>query len=113
VIGRHAALLEHDLGGVAGAHAQLVLFLPRRHAGRPALDDERRDAAVPLVRSVTAIATMTPPTLPWVVKVFDPLSTHPSPSRVATVRVPAASAPAEGSVRPHAASISPLASGGM
>ena len=44
--------------------------------------------------------------------VLAPFSTQPSPSRTATVRVPAASLPAEGSVSPHAPSISPLASGG-
>ena len=41
---RHAAVLEDQLGGVRGAHAELVLLAPGAEARRPALDDERRDA---------------------------------------------------------------------
>ena len=47
-VGRHPALLEHDLRGVAGAQAELVLLLARRHARRAARDDEGRDAPVAL-----------------------------------------------------------------
>ncbi len=61
--------------------------------------------------SVTAIATMTWPTRPCVVKVFDPFSTHPPPSRVAVVRMPAASLPDVDSVSPQAPIFSPRASG--
>ena len=48
---------------------------------------------------------------PWVMNVLVPLSTQSSPSRVAVVRVPAASLPALGSVSAHAPSFSPFASG--
>ncbi len=44
-------------------------------------------------------------------KILLPLSTQLSPSRVAVVRVPPASEPAEGSVRPKAPSLLPSASG--
>ena len=66
----------------------------------------------PFVRSVTAITTITPPMLPWVMKVFEPLMTQHAPWRVAVVRMPAASLPALASVRPHAPSTSPAASRG-
>ena len=65
----------------------------------------------PRLRSVTAIATITCPTLPCVMKVFEPFSTQLSPSRTAVVRVAAASLPAPGSVSPHAPICSPRASG--
>src|SRR5450756_3213939 len=42
-----------------------------------------------------------------------PLMTHPSPSRTAVVRVPPASEPASGSVRPKAASLRPEANSGI
>jgi hypothetical protein len=65
----------------------------------------------PLLRSVTAMATRMSPDLPCVMKIFDPFSTQASPSRTAVVRMAAASLPDPGSVRPHAASFSPVASG--
>ena len=41
----------------------------------------------PLVRSVTAMTTITPPIVPCVMKLFEPLSTQPSPWRAADVRI--------------------------
>ncbi len=86
-------------------------FFPGRMPGVPCGTMKAEMPRLPRVRSVTAITTITPPTLPWVMKVFAPSITQWSPSRTATVRVPAASLPAVGSVRPQAASISPRASG--
>ncbi len=65
----------------------------------------------PAARSVTAITTMTSQMRPWVMKVFEPLSTQPSPARVAVVRMLAASLPEVDSVSPQAPSFSPRASG--
>ena len=48
LVGRHAAVVEDDFARVAGAHAELVLFLAGRHARRPVFDDEGRDAAMSL-----------------------------------------------------------------
>ncbi len=48
---------------------------------------------------------------PLVMKVFEPLITHSSPSRVARVRRPATSEPASGSVTAMAATISPATAG--
>src|SRR2546423_13582361 len=47
---RDAALLEQQLAGAARADAQLVLFLADGEAGRAALDQKRRHAAVARVR---------------------------------------------------------------
>ena len=47
LIGRHPAVVEEHLAGLAGAHAELVFLLARRHARRAVLDDERRDALRP------------------------------------------------------------------
>jgi len=66
---------------------------------------------LPLSGSVTAKTTITSPTDPWVVKVFEPLSTHAAPSRRAVVLVPPASEPAVGSVRLQPPILRPLASG--
>ena len=38
------AIVEQHFAGIAGTHAQLVFFLPRRHSGCTALDDEGGDA---------------------------------------------------------------------
>jgi hypothetical protein len=46
-----------------------------------------------------------------VMKFFDPLTTHPPFFLTAVVRVPEASEPALGSVKPHAPNFSPRASG--
>ena len=62
---------------------------------------------------VTAVATKISPTPAFVMKIFDPLIRYPSPSRSARVRVPDASDPAPGSVRPNPPSTSPEARGGM
>ena len=43
---RHAAVFEDQLAGAARADAELVFLLADREPGEPALDDERRDAAV-------------------------------------------------------------------
>ena len=43
---RHLAVLEDQLAGAAGADPELVFLLADGEAGRPALDEERRDAAV-------------------------------------------------------------------
>ena len=48
VLGGHAAVLEDQLGGVGGAHAELVLLLARPEALHPALQDEGGDALVAL-----------------------------------------------------------------
>ena len=89
----------------------LSSFLPGVIPGVPRSMTNADTPLEPRLRSVTAMATMTSPARPWVVKVFDPLSTQWSPSRTATVRMPAASLPELDSVRPHAPTISPLASG--
>jgi len=65
----------------------------------------------PADRSVTAIATITSPARPCVVKCFEPFSTHASPDGTAVVRSPAASLPELASVSPHAPIFSPRASG--
>ncbi len=48
---------------------------------------------------------------PLVMKIFDPLITYSSPSRIAVVRIPATSEPAPGSVIPSAPIFSPLIPG--
>ena len=91
----------------------LFSFLPGRMPGVPRSMMNAEMPRLPRARSVTAIATNMPPIAPCVMNVLAPLITQlPSPSRTAVVRVPAASLPAVGSVRPHAPSISPCASGG-
>ena len=45
VVGRHLAILEHELAGVGAAHAELVEFLPGRKSLEAFLDDEGGDAA--------------------------------------------------------------------
>jgi len=47
---RDPTVLQHDLRGVGGPHAQLVLVLADRESGRPLLDDEGRDPVVRLGR---------------------------------------------------------------
>ncbi len=66
------------------------------------------------LRPVTAV-TVTRPVMSvpeLVMKHFEPLITHSSPSRTAVVRVPPASEPAPGSVRPNAPRTSPAHSRG-
>ena len=43
---RHLAVLEDQLAGAARADAELVFLLADREARRPALDEERGDAAI-------------------------------------------------------------------
>ncbi len=50
--------------------------------------------------------------MPLVMKVFEPLSTHSSPSRTAVVRMPRRSLPAPGSVIATAEIVAPLANPG-
>ena len=50
VLGGDPAVLEDELGGVRRAHPELVLLLAGAEAGRPALDDEGRDALLALRR---------------------------------------------------------------
>ena len=70
----------------------------------------RPSALVP-VRAVTVTReVMSVPEL--VMKDLAPLMTHSSPSRLAVVRVPPASEPASGSVRPKPASVRPVARSG-
>ena len=45
VLGRHLDVLEHQLAGVAAAHAELVELLRDREALHALLDQEGRDAA--------------------------------------------------------------------
>ena len=49
---------------------------------------------------------------PLVIKILLPLSTHPSPSRLAVVRMPATSEPAPGSVMPTAVIVLPAITSG-
>ena len=96
---RHAAVLEDDLARLAGPHAELVFLLAGAKPWRAALDDERGDARdCPCARFVTAMTTMRSPSAPWVMNCFVPLITQLSPSRVAVVRIAAASLPDEASV---------------
>ena len=61
---------------------------------------------------VRAKTTKTSPTEPWVMNVFEPLSTQRSPFRTAVVFMPAASEPLPGSVSAQAPKASPVASRG-
>jgi hypothetical protein len=87
----------------------LFSFLPADIPGVPRSTTNAEMPRLPRARSVTAMTTMMPATPPWVMKIFDPLITQQSPWRTATVRVPAASLPAVGSVSPQAPSVSPFA----
>jgi hypothetical protein len=90
----------------------LFSFFP---ADMPAVSRSITNAEMPrcpLARSVIAIATTMPPIRPWVMKLFDPFRTQPSPSRTAVVRIAAASLPAPASVSPHAPITSPCVSRG-
>ena len=60
---------------------------------------------------VTAKITYTSASLPLVMKILEPFSTHSSPSKTALVCCPCASVPAPGSVRPNAPNFSPFARG--
>ena len=61
--------------------------------------------------SVLATRTMKSARGPLVMKVFEPLITYSSPSRIAVVRIPATSEPAPGSVIPRLPTFSPLIPG--
>ena len=61
--------------------------------------------------SVFATRTMKSARGPLVMKVFEPLITYSSPSRIALVRIPATSEPAPGSVIPRQPIFSPLIPG--
>src|SRR6267142_1758259 len=65
----------------------------------------------PAARSVIASTTVVSANVALVIKFFEPLSTQPPARRTAVVRIELASDPELGSVRPHAAKLSPLASG--
>ena len=57
----------------------LFSFLPADIPGVPCSTMKAEMPRCPFVRSVTAMTTMTPPILPWVMKVFAPLITQHSP----------------------------------
>ena len=61
---------------------------------------------------MTASTTKTSPTVPWVMNILLPLSSHFSPCFTAVVFMPAESEPLPGSVSAHAPSHSPVASFG-
>ena len=89
----------------------LSSFLPGVMPGVPCSMMKAEMPLGPAFLSVTAIATITWPTRPWVVNVFEPFSTQPLPVFVAIVRMPAASLPEVDSVSPQAPICSPRASG--
>ena len=87
----------------------LFSFLPALIPGVPCSRTKAEIPRCPFDRSEIAITTMTPPILPWVMKVFEPFNSHlPSACFTATVRMPAASLPALASVKPQAPSTSPV-----
>ena len=110
---RHAAVLEHQLGGVRRAHAELVLLAAR--SGSPGSRARRRSPRCPSCpprgRSPSSPRPC-PRCAPLVMKFFEPFSTQCWPSRTAVVRMPPASEPEPGSVRPQQPTFSPRASGG-
>ncbi len=57
----------------------LSSFLPADIPAVPCSTMNAETPRCPLVRSVTAITTITEPTFPWVMKCFDPLITQASP----------------------------------
>ena len=63
----------------------------------------------PLPGSVIAATITRSAWMPLVIKIFEPFSTHSSPSRIALVRIPCTSDPAPGSVIAKAPTTSPLA----
>ena len=65
----------------------------------------------PFDLSVTAMTTSVSAEVPCVMNAFEPFNTQQSPCLAAVVRIAAASLPEPGSVRPHAARVSPFASG--
>ena len=92
------------------------IFFPVRKPGIPRSITKAVSPLAFFSGLVEAITTNTPPTEPWVMKVFVPLMTHLSvalsPWRTARVRAAPASEPEPGSVSPHPPSTSPLASRG-
>ena len=74
-------------------------FRPREKPGMPRSTTSRLMPFAPGASGSVRATTITRSALmPLVMKVFDPLSTHPSPSRRAVVRMPCRSLPAPGSV---------------
>ena len=98
VLGRDAAVFEHDLGGLRSADAELVFLLALREAGRVLRDDERGLAAGAELGVDAATTTVTSAIPPLVMKTLEPLRTHSSPSSLAVVRSDLTSEPADGSV---------------
>ena len=94
-------------GTRAGPWPQLVLDVD----GAEAVACRRARGSRGCPSSVFAQTTATPARLPFVIHIFVPLSTQPSPSRRADVRIAAGSLPASGSVRPKQPITSPAAIG--
>ena len=90
----------------------LSSFLPERKPGVPRSTTNAEMPFLPAARSVTAMTTAVSAIRPLVMKFFEPLSTQCRPSRTAVVRMPPASEPEPGSVRPQQPTFSPRASGG-
>ena len=61
----------------------------------------------PRLRSSDASTMSTPASVAFVMNTFDPFNTYSSPSRLAVVRMPAASLPAPGSVSANAPIVRP------
>ena len=94
----HADAVERELGGVLRAQAELPLHRPRLEARRTSVGT--RKALIPFgpsppVRAKTIAVAAHEPS---VMKTFEPVSTHSSPSRSARVASAAASEPQPGSV---------------
>src|SRR5512143_2084819 len=89
----------------------LSSFFPERKPGVPRSTTNAEIPFLPRERSVTAITTAMSAMPPLVMKFLEPFSTKWPPSRTAVVRIPPASEPEPGSVRPQQPTRSPLASG--
>ncbi len=99
VLDRDPAVLEHDLGGVRGTDADLVLLLALAEAqARPSRSTNDAWPRWPSSGSTTATTTVTSAMPPLVMKTLVPLRTHSSPSRTAVVRSDLTSEPAWASV---------------
>ena len=75
---RHAHVVEHDLGGVRGADAVLLVLLPLRQALGAGRHDERRLARPFSSGSTAATTTCTSAMPPFVIHALVPLITHSS-----------------------------------
>ena len=108
-------VVEEQLAGVEAPPADAAQLRAHREAGRVLLDDEARERrrAAPSPDSVRASSVtpndMSVPALEM--NAFRPLISQPPSRRTARVRMPRASEPASGSVRPNAPSARPSASG--